>query len=98
MLTLSLICLGAILGIFLLLWIVSLIARDASIVDMVWGAGFVVIAWVAYFLGGGAPPRRALMAAVVTLWGSRLSLHLTRRNLGKGEDYRYQEMRKKYGS
>lgn len=98
MLTLSLICLGAVVALFLMLWIVSLIARDASIVDMVWGAGFVVVAWLSYFLGGGAPPRRALMAAMVTLWGLRLSLHLTRRNLGKAEDYRYQAMRKKYGA
>src|SRR5262245_20515975 len=98
MLTLTLICLGAVLSLFLTLWLVSLAARDASIVDMVWGAGFVIVAWVSFFVGGGAPARRALMAGMVTLWGLRLSLHLTRRNLGKGEDPRYQEMRRKHGA
>jgi steroid 5-alpha reductase family enzyme len=70
MLTLSLTCLGAVLALFFILWLVSLAVRDASIVDMVWGAGFVVIAWIAFFIGDGAPPRRILMAVMVTLWGS----------------------------
>ncbi len=98
MLTLGLTCLGAILVLFFVLWLVSLAVRDASIVDMAWGAGFVVIAWIAYFLGGGAPHRRLLMAAMVTIWGLRLSLYLIRRNLGKEEDYRYQAMRKRHGA
>jgi len=51
MLTLSLICLGAVLGMMLALWIVSLLVRDASIVDMIWGVGFVLIAWIAYVFG-----------------------------------------------
>jgi steroid 5-alpha reductase family enzyme len=98
MLMLSLTCLGAVLALFVALWLVSVAVRDASIVDMVWGAGFVLVAWVAFFLGGGAEPRRMLMAAMVTVWGLRLSLYLTRRNLGKGEDYRYQAMRKQHGT
>ncbi len=98
MLTLTLVCLGAALGMMFVLWLVSLVVRDASIVDMTWGAGFVLIAWIAYFLGGGASPRRMLMTALVTVWGLRLSAYLTWRNMGKGEDYRYRAMREKYGS
>jgi steroid 5-alpha reductase family enzyme len=97
MLMISLICLGAVLGLFFLLWIVSVKIRDASIVDMVWGLGFVVIAWIAAFMGTGATSRRALMVAMVTLWGFRLSAYLMWRNLGKVEDYRYQAMRREYG-
>lgn len=98
MLTVSLTCLGAVVALFFILWLVSLALRDASIVDMVWGAGFVVIAWIAFFIGGGAEPRRILMAVMVSMWGLRLSLYLTRRNLGKAEDYRYQAMRKQHGA
>ena len=29
-------------------WVVSLRLRNASIVDIVWGAGFVLVAWVSY--------------------------------------------------
>lgn len=89
--------LGAVLAVFFVLWLISLKVRDASIVDMVWGAGFVLIAWIAYFLGDGAPARKLLMTGMVTLWGLRLSAYLVWRNWGKGEDYRYQAMRKEQG-
>jgi steroid 5-alpha reductase family enzyme len=35
---------------------------------------------------------------LVSLWGLRLSIYLTYRNLGRGEDFRYQEFRRKYGT
>jgi steroid 5-alpha reductase family enzyme len=35
---------------------------------------------------------------LTTIWGTRLSGYLARRNLGKGEDYRYVKMREKHGS
>lgn len=97
MLTVSFACLGAVLILFFLLWLVSVKLRDASIVDMVWGFGFVVITWIAFATGGGAFPRRVLMTTMVTLWGLRLTAYLTWRNLGKGEDYRYQAMRREHG-
>lgn len=34
---------------------------------------------------------------MVSLWGLRLSAHIFLRNLGKPEDYRYQEFRRNYG-
>jgi steroid 5-alpha reductase family enzyme len=34
---------------------------------------------------------------LVSLWGLRLSIYLAWRNLGKGEDFRYREFRRKYG-
>ena len=33
----------------------------------------------------------------MTLWGTRLSAHIFRRNYGKGEDRRYQAMRASHG-
>ena len=86
MLTVACASLGAVLALFFLLWLISLKVRDASIVDMIWGLGFVVIAWMAFFTGAGALPRRILMVTMVSLWGLRLSAYLTWRNLGKGED------------
>jgi steroid 5-alpha reductase family enzyme len=35
---------------------------------------------------------------MVTIWGLRLSIYITLRNAGKGEDYRYRQFRKKYGA
>ena len=79
------------------LWVVSLLARDASIVDIFWGFGFVLVAWTGYWVAEGAEPRRLLLAVLVTVWGLRLTGYLAWRNLGKGEDYRYVAMRERWG-
>jgi steroid 5-alpha reductase family enzyme len=79
------------------LWLVSLRLRDASIVDVWWGPGFAVLATIAAVLSGTAPPRSALLLALVWLWGLRLGVHLFRRNRGRGEDPRYAAMRRRHG-
>jgi steroid 5-alpha reductase family enzyme len=84
-------------GLFFLLWLWSLALRDASIVDIFWGVGFVQIAWVAAWLSDGSPARRVLVALLVSLWGLRLAHHLFRRNWGHGEDFRYRRMRAHHG-
>jgi steroid 5-alpha reductase family enzyme len=38
-----------------------------------------------------------MVLILLILWGIRLSAHIFKRNLGKEEDYRYQEFRKRYG-
>ena len=88
---------GVVLAMVTALWAVSVAVRDSSIVDVFWGSGFVVVAWVGFALGEGGG-RRLLLALLVTAWGLRLTLHLARRNLGKGEDRRYAEMRRRHGA
>jgi steroid 5-alpha reductase family enzyme len=81
-----------------LLWLVSLVLRNASIIDLFWGFGFVVIAWVAWLvLTGDGGVRRLLLLVLVTAWGLRLTGYLTWRNSGKGEDFRYRAMRDRWG-
>jgi len=83
----------------LALWLLSLALRDASIVDIWWGPGFALIATVSWWLGsGGDPERRALASILVALWGVRLGGYLAWRNLGHGEDPRYQAMRRHHGT
>ncbi|MCA9212716.1 MAG: DUF1295 domain-containing protein [Planctomycetales bacterium] len=79
-------------------WLLSLWLKDASIVDVAWGIGFVVVAWVS-FAGGSAvtATSRLLIPILTTVWGIRLSAYLFCRNHGKPEDYRYQAMREKWG-
>jgi steroid 5-alpha reductase family enzyme len=89
---------SVILGLMLLLWLLSLVIKNSSIVDIFWGMGFVIIAWVAFLLTpGGYELRKWLMVILVTIWGLRLSLHILRRNWGKPEDFRYQAWRLKAG-
>jgi len=88
---------GLMLVLLTALWAVSLALRDASIVDVFWGSGFVVVAWVAYALADGSRDRSLLLTLLVSVWGLRLTAHLAHRNLGKGEDRRYAEMRGHHG-
>jgi steroid 5-alpha reductase family enzyme len=89
---------GAIAVLMLATWLASLALRDASIVDIAWGLGFVVVAWLAFALGDGPVERRTLVAALVTIWGLRLSCYRRWRKRGEGEDFRYREMRARHGS
>lgn len=79
-------------------WIISLIVKNASIVDIVWGAGFAITSWVLAATVDGDSGRQILLAVMVGLWGMRLALYLAKRNIGHGEDWRYKAMRKKKGS
>ena len=88
----------AIAVVMLTTWVISLLTRNASIVDIVWGLGFVVVAWAVRFTVDGDSGRQNLIVVMVTLWGLRLALHLARRNIGHGEDFRYVLMRKKHGA
>jgi steroid 5-alpha reductase family enzyme len=63
-----------------------------NVVDVAWGLGFVVIAAVAAALGSGDPTRRWLLLALVAIWGLRLSWHIHRKTVGKGEDRRYADL------
>lgn len=89
---------GAILVLMLLLWLLSLLLKNASIVDIFWGAGFVIANWIYFALTPeGYLPRKLLIGALVTIWGLRLSIHILRRNWGKPEDFRYQKWRSENG-
>lgn len=78
-------------------WVLSVVVNDASIVDIVWGFGFVLATGVAYLSSpiDTTTDRSLLMLVMVGVWGLRLSGYLAWRNIGEGEDRRYQQMRRK---
>jgi len=79
-------------------WVISLVVKNASIVDIVWGLGFAVTSWVLALTIDGDSTRQILLAIMVGVWGVRLGGSLAKRNIGHGEDWRYKAMRKKKGS
>lgn len=79
-------------------WLLSLVLRNASIVDVLWGLGFVAVAWATRLTSDGNAARGWLLVAMVSVWGLRLATYLFLRNHGKGEDYRYRAMRRHWGS
>ncbi len=87
--------LGTVSAMMVLTWIASLLRRDASLVDRVWGLSFVVAAWTYAHWAEPTTSRTWLTLALVTIWGVRLSGFITWRNWGDGEDKRYQAMREK---
>jgi len=87
------------LGLMTALWIISLLLKNSSIVDIFWGTGFVILAWVYFTLTpDGFMTRKLILAILTTLWGFRLSLYILWRNWGKPEDFRYQKWRQESGN
>jgi steroid 5-alpha reductase family enzyme len=79
---------------FTALWYVSVRLEDASIVDIAWGPGVLILALTYFLTSNGSPPRARLTLLLVTLWALRLGTHIFFRNQAQGEDYRYEMMRK----
>jgi steroid 5-alpha reductase family enzyme len=87
------------LAAFTALWAASLLRRDASLVDRWWGTGFLLLGlWYARTRPDPLPAAGWLLLVLVAVWGLRLSIHLTLRNWGRGEDYRYAAMRERQGA
>ena len=85
---------AAILLAAVITWLVSLIKRDVSIVDSLWSLLFLIA--TAVYVTVNLPdngPRAILVLVLMAAWAIRLSLHISIRNHGAGEDYRYQRIR-----
>jgi steroid 5-alpha reductase family enzyme len=89
---------AVILVLMIILWLISLILKNASIVDIFWGIGFVIVAWFAFSFSQGYLPRKTLVCTLTTIWGLRLALHIGIRNWGKPEDFRYAKWREENGT
>ncbi|MEU9127624.1 DUF1295 domain-containing protein [Kitasatospora sp. NPDC048540] len=85
---------GAALVVMLLAFAAGLRTGRHRGVDVAWGLGFAAVALTGLGLsaGYGDAGRRALVTALVVVWGLRLSAHIARRGRGAGEDPRYAAM------
>jgi len=86
-----------IISMMTILWIFSIILKNVSIVDIFWGFGYVLVGIFYYLFSEGYELRKLVVLILVAVWGLRLTIYLAWRNIGKGEDFRYQEFRRKYG-
>src|SRR5262245_8898727 len=76
-----------------LTWLLSLPLKNVSIVDSLWSL-MLFAAGVIYGLQSDQrAPRLSFTLWLLALWAARLSFHITMRNMGKGEDHRYQAIR-----
>lgn len=83
---------------YMTLWfLISVLKKRNDVADVAWGLGFVLMAWVSYFLSDDPGERGLLVATLVSIWGFRLAWHIHARNKGKEEDYRYLAWRNEWG-
>jgi len=91
---------AVVFGLLTLLWAISVAVKDASLIDIFWGFGFLVVGAVCLYLANPKTLYLMLLAALPIIWGARLTLYLGKRNLGifgghGGEDKRYISMQKR---
>jgi steroid 5-alpha reductase family enzyme len=98
-LLLSIEALAALCLLFALLYALARRIDNFGIVDIAWSYSFIVLALIYAARGAGWPVRRALIAAMVSVWGFRLGTHLLVRIARKHpeEDGRYRQLRKDWG-
>ncbi|MGN6125712.1 MAG: DUF1295 domain-containing protein [Humibacter sp.] len=76
-------------------WVLSVITHEYSWVDRIWSLVPVAYVWVYAIAAGMADVRLDVMAALVTLWGARLTFNFARKGgyAPGGEDYRWAFLR-----
>jgi steroid 5-alpha reductase family enzyme len=85
---------AALIVLLALTFVVAVRQRRHSVMDTVWGIGFVVVAGLSWLLsaGHGDAGRRLLLLVLVAVWGLRLAAHIGVRARGGHEDPRYVDL------
>lgn len=85
--------LAVILAVGLLVWLISLLKRDVSVVDSLWSLMFLFAAVTYYATLDSVGPRAGIVLALVAIWSVRLFVYITWRNWDEEEDRRYKAIR-----
>lgn len=96
-LTSSLGALLILLSFMSLIWLISVLMRNSSIVDIFWGVAFIILSWAYVGSLETIGLRHIIILLAVHSWALRLSLYLLWRNWGQSEDARYLAMRNRWG-
>jgi steroid 5-alpha reductase family enzyme len=95
LLKMVLICLAACAVVMAAVWVWAYRIKNAGVVDIFWAFNFPLIAVILYFLSEADPMRKALICAMVVVWGGRLGFYLLVR-VGshlEEEEGRYKQLR-----
>lgn len=83
---------------FTLIFLVAQVLRNNSIVDSFWGPAFLLVALYTFTVMKDPGPRSTVLTLLVTLWSLRLFFYISVRNWNKPEDFRYVDMRRRWGT
>jgi len=85
--------------IYITLWfLMAVYVKRIDIIDIAWGLGFIYIAILTLLITQQLDTVQLLAALFVTIWGTRLFLHIGTRLVRGKEDRRYAVYRKKWGN
>jgi len=83
----------SILGVGCVAWAISIPIRNVAFVDSLWSLFFAIAAAVFALSAHSLSARGVLVTVLVAIWALRLSAHITLRNWGEPEDFRYRAIR-----
>jgi steroid 5-alpha reductase family enzyme len=84
-------------ALMVLMWVLATRLGDASHVDVAWAYGIGGLAVLYALLADGSTTQRLVVAVLVGAWSARLGTYiLVNRVIGKPEDGRYQELRRRW--
>jgi steroid 5-alpha reductase family enzyme len=84
---------------FFVMWVIHLVLKNAAVVDVGWGLGFILLAAIYIIMGQGFNLRNTIYFLMISLWGMRIVLYLLKRiSAEKEEDKRYKKIRQSFGS
>lgn len=91
----------SITGLFVLIYIsiwglIALLKKRADLADIAWGPGFFLVAWISFFFSPFSLYSLAI-DLLITAWAFRLAIHIFTRNRNRGEDFRYQNLKARWG-
>jgi len=75
-------------------FLLALILKDNSIVDIFWGIGFILLTILSLWKSDSFDAKKIIVGMMILIWGMRLSIHIFLRNKGRGEDFRYANWRR----
>ncbi len=79
-----------------IVFFVAQLKRDNSIMDIAYGPLVALGAWSTLIIGEVTTPLAILITVLTTLWATRLSIRILRKNWGQPEDARYRAWREEW--
>ncbi len=87
---------STILSLLSAVFLLALYLKDNSIIDIVYGPTFALVAWVMIFYTNTKDIFPILISVCITLWALRLGARLLKKNWRKPEDQRYATWRREW--
>lgn len=83
---------------FNIAFLIAQFKKNNGLADIAWGLGFIVVAVTSLIVANTYMIYQLVITGLTLIWGLRLFFYIGLRNWSKPEDFRYVNMRKKWGN